>query len=60
MSIGQAKDRPLGIVDAMLLEYFGNDGDSRVDWVRNHKHESFGREGGNSSGEITDDSGIDL
>lgn len=44
----------------MLLENFGDDWDSRVNWVRNHKHESFGCDGGNSGGEIADDSGIDL
>jgi hypothetical protein len=44
----------------MLLEDFGNDRDSRIDWVRNYKHESFGRGRRNSGGEITDDSSIDL
>ena len=44
----------------MLLEDFGDDWDSRVDWVRDHKHESLGCGGGNPSGEIADDSGIDL
>jgi hypothetical protein len=58
--IGRMRHGPLGIVDAMLLEDFGNDWNSRVDWVRNHKHESLGRDGGNSGGEIADNSGIDL
>ena len=44
----------------MPLEDLGDDWDSRVDWVRNYKYESFGRGGGNSGGEIADDSGIDL
>ena len=44
----------------MLLEDFGDDWDSRINWVRNHKHESFGCSGSNSGGEIADDSGIDL
>lgn len=44
----------------MLLEDFGDDWDSRINWVRNHKHESLRCGGGNSSGEIADDSGIDL
>lgn len=59
-NFGHARDEPSGIVDAMLLENFGDDWDSRVNWVRNHKHESFGCDGGNSGGEIADDSGIDL
>lgn len=44
----------------MLLEDLGDDWDGRVDWVRNDKYESLGRGSGNSSGEIADDSGIDL
>ncbi len=44
----------------MLLEDFGDDWYSRVNGVRNHKHESFGCGGGNSGGKIADDSGIDL
>jgi len=58
--IGQGRDEPLGVVDAVLLEDLGDNWDSRVDWVRNHKHESLGCDGGNSGGEIADDSGIDL
>ena len=56
----RARDGPLGIVDAVLLEDLGDDWHCRVDWVRNHEHKSVGCDRGNSGGEIADDSGIDL
>ena len=50
----------LGIEDTMLLENFGHNGHSRVDRVGDDKNKSLRAVSGNTLGQITDDTGIDL
>jgi hypothetical protein len=56
---GYAKDA-LRVVDAGLLEHLGDDGDSRVDWVRDDADESLWAKFGDGSREVTNNPGIDL
>ena len=51
---------PLRVEDTVGLEDFGDDRDSGVDRVRNHKDESVGAVQGDSGSEIADDASIDL
>lgn len=48
----------LGVVDALLLENLGADGNGRVDRVGNDQQLSLGSRLGDSLGKITDDGGI--
>ena len=56
----QALETPLGIEDTVLLEDFGDDWNGRIYRVRNHKDESLGAGLGNPSGEITNNTSVDL
>lgn len=51
---------PLGVEDAVLLEHFSNDGDGRVDGVGDDKDECLGRDRGDSSSKVTNDTSVDL
>lgn len=50
----------LGVKDTVFLEDLGDDGDGRVDWVRDDEDEGFGCCGGDTCGEIADDASVDL
>jgi hypothetical protein len=56
----ECKDLPLGVVAASLLEGLGEDGDSRVDGVRDDEDEGLGASVGNSLGEGSADASVDL
>lgn len=51
---------PSWIVNIVLLEYLGDDGDSGVDRVRDDAHERLGCVFGSSRGKVTDDACIDI
>ena len=51
---------PLWIEDTVLLQDLGNNWNSRVDRVRNHKNESLRARFGDPGGKITDDASVDL
>ncbi len=53
-------EETLRVVHALLLEHLGNNGDGRVDRVRDDEDESFGRVLGDSNGNVADDTGVDL
>lgn len=53
-------DVPLGVVGALLLENLGNDGDGRVDRVRDDKNKGLGRVLSNANSNVANDTGIDL
>jgi hypothetical protein len=44
----------------MLLENLCNDGDGGVNGVRDYQHEGLGCGRGNASGEVADDTSVDL
>lgn len=44
----------------MLLEYLGDDGDGRVDWVRDDEDERLRCILGNACCEVADDASVDL
>ena len=51
---------PLWIEGTVLLQDLGNNWNSRVDRVGNHKNESIRARFGNPGGKITDDASVDL
>jgi hypothetical protein len=51
---------PLGIITAIFLEYFSNDGDRRVDGIRDDKDERLGGDLCNPGRQVLDDTTIDL
>lgn len=51
---------PLGVKDTVLLEDLSNDRDSRVDRVGDDKDKCLGGSLCDTSGKISDDTGVDL
>lgn len=56
---GDTKE-PLWVVDTLLLENLGDDWDSRVDWVGDDEDEGLWRVLSDTSGDVSDDGGVDL
>jgi hypothetical protein len=54
------KKLPLGIVDTVLLENFGNYRNGGIYRVRNNENESFGSESGDTRREIAHNTRVDL
>ena len=51
---------PFSIEDTELFKHFRDNGNSRVDWVRDHQHESLWGSGRNSSCQVFHDARVDL
>jgi len=51
---------PLGIIHAVLLEYFSDNGDGRVDGIGNNKNEGLGGNGCDSSRQVFHNPAVDL
>lgn len=51
---------PLGVVDTLLLQDLGNNGDGRVDWVADDENKCLGSIGGNTNGNVSDNGGVDV
>lgn len=51
---------PLGVENSSLLEDLSNNGDGRIDRIRNNENKCFGSCRRNTNGQIMDDTSIDL
>ena len=60
LGIARDNDSPLGVEYTVLLENFRDDGDSRVDGVGDDQDKRFGRGFGDTCGEVTNDTSVDL